>query len=441
MDRLANREYRNDGFKRAAIARFTPKNEYGSMDGRQDLAHISRGAMVRVDSFLTTTNTGNWQEIYAPVAVAGTYRLEEEPIDLPVLVRLREKYQLEGKLAGSGLDFERLVPLRTWIKSLWKHGLPFRQPYWNAEQIIYRAINAKEQFHCVHYSVAFLQCARSLGYHVRLVNLHRAVVEDCPPGREFEHKPKCSEHVVVEIWSNDLGKWIVFDVDYDCHYMAYGEYLNAKELHDAKISGATDSVQILGGPYTAEKMQDQTLEDRLGLYAHFSVYLRNNFLVDEESPVRIVHYVDESTSPILWWFGDDMIPRPDLMGPIHVAKPYKDYTPVLNDGRLDTAWASSDAVSEHWAQVEWAQAVDATDVVIHWADRGIAFRTSRRYDVEIKGPDGWKLVQEGTENGEKPWSHHTFPRQKILALKVRQLPGGGHFEYPNRLWLRQIQVF
>ena len=111
MDRLANREYRNDGFKRAAIARFTPKNEYGSMDGRQDLAHISRGAMVRVDSFLTTTNTGNWQEIYAPVAVAGTYRLEEEPIDLPALVRLREKYQLEGRLGDSGLDFERLIPL------------------------------------------------------------------------------------------------------------------------------------------------------------------------------------------------------------------------------------------------------------------------------------------------------------------------------------------
>jgi hypothetical protein len=35
IDKLANREYRNDGFEKAAIVRFTPKDKYGSMDGRQ----------------------------------------------------------------------------------------------------------------------------------------------------------------------------------------------------------------------------------------------------------------------------------------------------------------------------------------------------------------------------------------------------------------------
>ena len=42
----------------------------------------------------------------------------------PELVSLREAYRLDEKLAAVGADWERLIPLRTWLKGLWIHGQP-----------------------------------------------------------------------------------------------------------------------------------------------------------------------------------------------------------------------------------------------------------------------------------------------------------------------------
>ena len=57
--------------------------------------------------------------------------------------------------------------------------------------------------------------------------------------------------------------------------------------------------------------------------------MRNNFLSDAQGPIRIAHLIDDSTPPILWWYGEDMMWRRHLMGPVHVAKPYKQTTSVL----------------------------------------------------------------------------------------------------------------
>ncbi|NMB11765.1 MAG: discoidin domain-containing protein [Firmicutes bacterium] len=359
----------------------------------------------------------------------------------PELTSLRQAYRLDEKLATTGADWERLIPLRTWLKGLWIHGQPLRLPPWNARFIIERGMKGIERFHCVHYSVSFVQCCLSLGYVVRMVNLHRGIAEDCEPGKEQQHEPPCDEHVVTEIWSNDLGKWVLFDVDYDCHYVHDGVVLNCLEIKNLLQAGRASEIKMCSGPHTALEMGDQTLAKRLSFYRHLSFLMRNNFLTDPEGPIRVAHLTDDQTPPILWWYGEDMMWRRNIMGPVHVAKPYKQTTSVLNDGRLHTAWASDDAPTQHWAKVEWEKPVDVSCVVIHWADRVGVFRTSSQYRIEVLLDSGWETVVKVDKNREQPWNVHEFPMVSTTGVRVVQSLGGGHPLHPNRMWLRQIQVF
>lgn len=358
----------------------------------------------------------------------------------PELVRLRSKYRLDEKLGEDELDVLRLVPLVTWLKGLWVHGQPLRLPPFNAHHIIERGSRGLEQFHCVHYSVSFVQSCLSLGIPARMVNLHRGIAEDCVPGNEPNHDPPCDEHVVVEVWSNDLLKWVVFDVDYDCYYTVNGELLNCQDIHSLLLAGKDHEIQMCAGPLTASEMKEQTLAKRLSYYRHYSVILRNDFLSDPHGPVRIAHLVDDQTEPILWWFGEDMVWRHHLMGPVHVAKPYKNQTRILHDGRLHTAWASSDAATDHWIEISWPEAVTVSTVIIHWADRQ-GFQTSRKYRVEVWQNETWRTVSASEFNQEHAWNRHDFDDIETTRVRIVQPPGGGSIRNPNVLWVRQVQVF
>jgi len=129
------------------------------------------------------------------------------------------------------------------------------------------------------------------------------------------------------------------------------------------------------------------------------------------------------------------------MGPVHVAKPYKQTTSVLNDGRLHTAWASDDLPTEHWVQVEWEEPIDVSSVVIHWADRLGVFRTSQKYRIEVLIDNRWERVAAVDANPEQAWNVHEFSTKSITKIRVVQSVDGGHALHPNLMWLRQIQVF
>lgn len=536
MERLSNMKFRLDAWRQEVADYFQIGDELGGLDGRQNLAHRKFGSTVRVDSFLSTTNTDSVDALYwtlnqvlvhvkplkndglihfslssnmpyleryevamdgqhwipispewmsavpsrsatlgfRAVNTAGipgpstTVELEVEqeggsprvnwkvlggdvvasPLEFryedyghPELERLRKKYQLGRKLDHSAIDIDRLIPLRTWLKGLWIHGQPLRLPPFNAHYIMERGMRGVEQFHCVHYSVSFVQCCLSLGIQARMVNLHRGIAEDCQPGQEQLHNPPCDEHVVVEIWSNDLQRWVVFDVDYDCHYTHAGTLLNCQEIHALLLAGKSDEITMCEGPLTQSEMKEQSLTKRLSYFRHYSVLLRNNFLSDGSGPVPIAHLTDDQTEPILWWYGEDMVWRHHFMGPVHVAKPYKDETIVLNDGRLHTAWASNNSPTEHWIEVSWPEDVNISTVVIHWADRLGGFQTSTSYQIEVWEAGVWKVVASLDSNTQRGWNVHDFPEVVTSKLRVVQRAGGGYVENPHIMWVRQVEVF
>lgn len=399
------------------------------------------GTVVRVDSFLGTIN-GDASTAYEPPEqiVAAGYAFARELRRHPVLETLRERYALE-EIAGEGGDFERAVRLRMWLKSRWPHRLPLSNPPYDGLTILDRAARG-EAFICMHYSVTLVHCCLALGIEGRIVNLHRGISESYAIGEEASADPPVDEHVTTEIYCRELGRWVMVDPDFDCHYERDGEPASAWDIHRAWADGALDALEVRRGPGAAayESLGADFYERKLpAYYAHVSLLLRNDFLSDPDGPVPVFHPTDEATPPILWYRGEDLRLRRDLLGPLVVATPYTDETPLLGDGNLETGWASSDEAREHHVEAVFAEPSTVAVVALHWPEWRSRHRTSAAYRVEGRSGSSWKLLAEVRDNPVRPWTAHELEPRQIDALRIVQPAGGGFPEHPNRLWLTQLE--
>ena len=154
----------------------------------------------------------------------------------------------------------------------------------------------------------------------------------------------------------------------------------------------------------------------------------------------VLHLTDAVTSPILWHRGEYIRLSRDLLGPLAVAQPYTDRTPVLTDGNLESSWASEDASVEHWVEVHFRSLATVSRVVLHWPESQGRFCASKRYRVEGNTGDRWEVLVESAPTSARPWTVHDLNHPaKLSGLRVVQPPGGGSLDHPNRLWLSEIE--
>lgn len=414
------------------------------------------GTVVRVDSFLGTTNTENVDDVYFRVVDAargscelGTLPFATEDPTHPVLAALRERFDLPV-IAGTGTDLERAVRVRDWIKSLFPHYIPYRMPPWNALTILDRASRGVENFICMHYSVSLVQCCLALGMQARMVNLHRGISDSYVVGDEAFCDPPVDEHVVAEIWCSESEKWVMLDADFDCHYERDGVPQSAWDIHNAFIAKELDHLACRRGPHShaftalAETIdaEDEFFAQALpAYYAHVSVLMRNDFLSDPDGPVQVAHLVDSDTGPILWHRGSDLRLQPHLMGPIVVANPCTDRLRLLTDGNLSTGWASADTATEHWVEITLPGERLVASIGLVWPEYADVYRTSRRLEVQAQQGNVWVCIATLEIDPEGPFTLHGFPVTRSQKFRVLQPAGGGFPAHPNRLWLTQVELF
>lgn len=450
---LTTQEYRGEDdrltdWRRAALER---QRRYDELETVPDPGYHARnlaarpGVAIRVDSYLGTINSKDSAAAYAApgelVANGFAFRLEED--GHPRLVELRERFELDG-IAGTGTDLERAIRLREWIKSVWAHAEPWRLPVYDGLLILDRASRGVEGFICMHYSVALIHSCLSLGIQARLINLHRGISESYTIGAEAQADPPVDEHVTSEIWSRELGKWVMVDTDFDCTFVRDSVPQNAWELHRATIAGEKNAVEVLKGSGAAAYDSfgaDFYTNRLLDYYAHVSILLRNDFLSDPDGPIPALHLTDAVTEPVLWYRGEDMRLRPELLGPMVVAAPYTDRTPLLTDGNLQSGWASQDTPEPHWAEIVLPEPVAVSRVALHWPEWRRRYRTSSTYALEGLVDGEWVGLCDVDENPERPWTVHDLEPRPIEGVRVAQPPGGGFPEHSNRLWLTQIELY
>jgi hypothetical protein len=150
---------------------------------------------------------------------------EYEKFDEPALVELRTKYKLDEVVAGASSEIDKMIKLRNWVAAQWKYDPPIPYyPAWDAREIL-----RLHKGFCVQFAIANMQCALSLGMQARFVFGHFPNVK--LKGRIV------SGHEVTEVWSNELGKWVMMDAQRNESFVSRktGLLTGMWELHEDQL--------------------------------------------------------------------------------------------------------------------------------------------------------------------------------------------------------------
>ncbi len=154
--------------------------------------------------------------------INSSFSFEYENPKLPKLVEFRKKYNLDKIVAGAKTEFEKMLKLKTWVAKQWKWHL--LKPNvdlmaWNADKILTPDSVGEKGGFCADYAIVFMQALQSFGIPARFVIMNYSV---------------WGGHEIVEAWSNDYGKWVLLDPNFDTYFANPKTEIpyNALELHE-----------------------------------------------------------------------------------------------------------------------------------------------------------------------------------------------------------------
>lgn len=216
---------------------------------------------------------------------------------------LRQEFGLEQVVAEAESEFEAFLALKRWVRSRWNHGWSGVEVQDGLDCLRYAAQG--KQFQCGHFARTYVDCARALGWPARVTGI---AIEECEQPRDYNIGNV--GHAIVEIWSNELEKWVALDPDVNCYYRRYGVPLSALEIREAWLYGGEDEVELVqdeptfvvpsGGP-VVDLLRDEApyrdwsdeairvMFERFGRYRVMDYYARVN--------VAGFDYVDKRTLP------------------------------------------------------------------------------------------------------------------------------------------------
>ncbi len=141
----------------------------------------------------------------------------------PNMVKLRNRYDLEGLVSGAKDDYEKLRLITGWAQKQWRHT-GNNKPSKSDPLTILKEASEGKRFRCVEYAIVVAACARSLGMPSRRLALKRPDVETAKSS---------AGHVVAEVWLDQFNKWVFVDGQWGAIPEKDGVPLNAVEFQDA----------------------------------------------------------------------------------------------------------------------------------------------------------------------------------------------------------------
>ncbi len=138
-----------------------------------------------------------------PTIVRSSVPFEYEPFDQLKLRQLRERFRLDDVVAGAERELDLICRLAVWASQQWDQGhLSKVYPAWDALEILKPHDDGRPiGGFCQQYNLVLLQACESFGLVGRAVSIGPGAL-----GKGIR-----GGHEVVEIWSNELGKWIYVD--------------------------------------------------------------------------------------------------------------------------------------------------------------------------------------------------------------------------------------
>lgn len=166
----------------------------------------------------------------------GKWVVEQgKPADLK---KLKAYVMDHGFKAIESTEQELVIEALKWVNAQWRHdGMNEPPPKFHAIDILKSVHNDKQQYRCVEYGVVLAEVLQAYGFVTRVIALRT---------NEVAYGGFGQGHVAMEIWMNELNKWIFLDPQ-------FGSYLTEKdsstplnyfELFQQKQAGKWDSLKV-----------------------------------------------------------------------------------------------------------------------------------------------------------------------------------------------------
>ena len=213
-------------------------------EGRGEGVSTEPGASERAMTNSARPSTIPFWKILAadqPKPARSWHRFAYQPYDSKRLKIVRERWGLDRVIDGARGDVELLDRLAAFARHSWEDGWSMGEldycPPWDALVARELARLNLSLGMCTHYATVFVAACYALGI----------------PARHSILGPHC----VAEAWSDDLGKWIMFDAGgdmddmtkYTYHFERNGVPMNSLEVHRAYLEEAFDEVKCVPPPW------------------------------------------------------------------------------------------------------------------------------------------------------------------------------------------------
>lgn len=146
-----------------------------------------------------------------------------DTLDNAYLRTLKSRYPLESLVSGETTDMGKIVNILDWTSRQWEHSGSNQPAKQDALTILNEAQEGK-QFRCVEYGIVATAALNSVGIPARTLGLKT---------RDVEKVMRGAGHIVSEVYSKDLGKWLFIDPQFNVIPTLNGVPLNGVEFQQA----------------------------------------------------------------------------------------------------------------------------------------------------------------------------------------------------------------
>jgi|GEM_PF-1516039 tetratricopeptide (TPR) repeat protein len=165
------------------------------------------------------------------------YLHQFDSVGLSDFVRFRLMYGLDTLKKPSMNQISHQVTVMNWVHGLWRHNPIQSAPSQKCLDIL-QEVKKGQTFRCMEYASVLAQSLQALGYSARILEL-------CSEGMSYG---LAKAHAAVEVWNDDLQKWIYLDPQNNAIWKNNQTFCNADEIREIIETKKDDSLLMVVFP-------------------------------------------------------------------------------------------------------------------------------------------------------------------------------------------------
>ncbi len=181
---------------------------------------------------ISITNTNNYLDVMAIPDWVYT------PLETTELRKLKSYVEEKGFNPSSETEEDFVLSALSWVSSQWEHdGMNEPPKSFHALDILKEVHNKKVRYRCVEYGLVLSEVLQANGFVSRTLALR---------SNDVAYGGFGQGHVAMEVWLNDIGKWIFLDPQFGVYLTSEKSKipLNYYEIYKEKKAGRFSKLTV-----------------------------------------------------------------------------------------------------------------------------------------------------------------------------------------------------